>query len=338
MRTEAQRDGQGGKHHAQRQTGFHQQNGSAGRTCRQPACEPHVDQAQRERAERGTELKVFDQRVLQAEPDDWRAKQQCAVDVITLTCRPAQQGFATGLRWRVSEFQQLATRIQQTDGQVHHKEQNQKGLRAPEQLWGVSPYAPGETDAERAEEADQVENAPGLEPGDGNDARVEQGKVTEQRDVAALPGRSKQWCCESTQRTGAGQGQSILCQRQNGRESGDCYQQHKARCRIEQGVQFHRRKDGQVQHAYACALQHQRVRTVAQTQPPTQTEQGQRAGGDCGVACFNRYDHAFGGVAQQKGQPEKQHHYAHAQYRIAAQQPVFCAIDGAVQQIGLSGL
>jgi hypothetical protein len=205
LRTQAQRDRQRGKHHAQRQAGFHQQDGLAWCTCSQPACQPHVDQAERKRAERSAEFQMLDQRILQAEPDYRRAKQQRAVDVIALARSPAQQGFASVVRRRAVQIQQFAAGKQQADRQIHQEEHNQKGLGAPEQGGCVGLEAPGKADAEGAEEADQVENAPGLEPGDGDDARIEQGKVTEQRDMAALSGRGQQRRREAAQRSGAGE-------------------------------------------------------------------------------------------------------------------------------------
>nr|GFD52817.1 hypothetical protein [Tanacetum cinerariifolium] len=46
---------------------------------------------------------------------------------------------------------------------------------------------------------------------------------------------------------------------------------------------------------------------------------------------------AFGGVAQQERQAEKQQHYADTQHGIAAQKPFFGAQQCAVEHIGYGG-
>ena len=119
---------------------------------------------------------MLDQRKLQTEAHDRRAEQHRAVDVIALARRPVQQRLAIAVRRGIGHVQQFAPGEQQADGQVHQEEQNQERLGAPQQLRRVRTQAPGETDAEGADEADQVEQAPGLEPGDGENAGVEQAR------------------------------------------------------------------------------------------------------------------------------------------------------------------
>ncbi len=248
---------------------------------------------------------MLDQRVLQSKTCDGGTEQQRAIDVVALAGRPAQHGCSGFILGRVGELQQFLPGEQQADGQIHQEKQNQERFGAPEQFGRVSLHAPGEADTEGAEKADQVEDAPSLEPGDGKNAGVEQSEIAEQRNMAALSGRGQNRRRKTAERTSAGQGQRVLGQRQDGRETGDRDQQRKAEGGVQQSVQFHRGKNGQVQDANACTLQHQRVRTVAQAQPPAQPQQCQRTQRDAGVTRFNRHDHPFGGITQQKSQAEE---------------------------------
>ncbi|MNG10624.1 hypothetical protein D3C84_941050 [compost metagenome] len=98
-------------------------------------------------------------------------------------------------------------------------------------------------------------------------------------------------------------------------------------------MQAHRGKHRQVQHGDPGTLQDQRVTAVARSQPPTQPEQPQGCRRDTCVTQFNRHHHAFGGIAQQKGQAEEQQHHADPQHGIAAEQPGPGATDGAVDEV-----
>src|SRR3546814_18620746 len=54
---------------------------------------------------------------------------------------------------------------------------------------------------------------------------------------------------------------------------------------------------------------------------------------DAGVTQLDGHDHAFGGIAQQKRQPEEQQHHADPQHGITAKQPVTHARQGTLEQI-----
>jgi hypothetical protein len=75
----------------------------------------------------------------------------------------------------------------------------------------------------------------------------------------------------------------------------------------------------QVQHRDARALQHQRERFIALTQPPTQRQQRQRCRRYPGIAGLDWNDHAFGCVAQKERQAEEQQYHADPQHSVAAQ-------------------
>ncbi|MNF50006.1 hypothetical protein D3C84_312910 [compost metagenome] len=329
-RIQAQGNRQAGEHHPQRQAGFHQQQGAAFRAPGQQQRQDHVEQAQRQRAEGGGELEVLHQRELQAEAHQRRAEQHSRVDMIALARRPAQQ-FSAALGRRPG-LAQLAPGEQQADGHVHQEEQQQERLGAAQQLRGVVTQAPGETDTEGADEADQVEQAPGFEPGDGQDGAVEQEEIAEQRDMVAAAGRGQDGRGKTAERGRSRQPQGVLRNRENRRAEGHQQQQGERLRRRKQRMQAHGGEDRQVQHGDARALQHQAVVRVAQAQPPAQAEQGDGAGRNPGVTQLHRHHHAFGGVAQEKGQAEEQQQHADAQHGIATEQPGPGPGDGALDR------
>ena len=331
-RIQAEGNGQGGENHPQRQTGFHQQQGATRHLGTQQPRQQQVKQAQPQSAEGRGELDMLDQPVLQAKANQRRAEEDGAVDIITLTRRPAQQLAATAIHRQARGFQQLAPGEQQADTDVHKKEQNQERLGAGQQLRLIGAQAPGKPDAEGADEADQVEQAPGLEPGNGEDAGIQQGKVAEQCHMVAAAGGGQDRRGKTAQRRGGGQPERILGNRQNSRTEGDHHQQAEGFTGAQQGMQAHRGKHRQVQHGDAGALQHQAIVGVAQTQPPAQAKQRHGTGRDPGITHLHRHHHAFGGIAQEKGQTEKQQHHTNPQHGIAAKQPGLGGVDGALQR------
>ena len=153
---------------------------------------------------------------LQAEAHQRRTEQHSGVDIVALARRPAQQRIA--ILGRVQRLTQFAPGKQQTDGHIHQEEQNQERLGAPQQLWLIGADAPGEADAEGADKADQVEQPPSLEPGNGKDPGIEQGEITEQRYMVATAGAGQDRRGETTQRRCSRKAQGILFDRQNRRE------------------------------------------------------------------------------------------------------------------------
>ncbi|MNF67488.1 hypothetical protein D3C84_493040 [compost metagenome] len=269
VRIQPQRNRQAGENDAQRQAGLPQQRRAA---AHQQTGQAHVDHAQHQGTERGCEFQMLDQRELQTETHQRRAEEQRTIDVITLARRPAQQRLAIALLGRVAHLQQRAPGVQQTDGQVHQEEHHQERLGAPQHLGMVGANAPGETDAESADEANDIEHPPGLEPGDGKDAAVEQDKVTEECDMTASSRGHQQRRSKAAQRCGGGQAEGILGNGENRREHRHRHQQAKRRRWVKQRMQAHRGEHRQVQHGDAGALQDQCVTGIAGSQPPTQAE------------------------------------------------------------------
>ena len=81
-RIQTKRYGQAGKHHTERQAGFHQQQRTFAGTRLEHARQQQIEQAQAEGAERGGKLDMPHQCDLQTEADQWRAEQRGGIDVV----------------------------------------------------------------------------------------------------------------------------------------------------------------------------------------------------------------------------------------------------------------
>jgi hypothetical protein len=75
--------------------------------------------------------------------------------------------------------------VQHGDAHVKQEKKCEEWLGRVEKFRSIELRAPGESDDERERKPDQVQLAPRLVPGDGQDAAVEHGVKTEERDVAA---------------------------------------------------------------------------------------------------------------------------------------------------------
>ena len=267
-RIQPQRDGQRAEHHTQRQAGFHQQLCPLTNPPGQQSRQQQVEQAQCQCAESRSELQMTNQSELQAKTHQRRAEQRRGINVIALARRPAQPLAALGALRGVIRIAQRAPRKQQTNGHVHEEEHHQERFGGGQQLRRIGTHAPGETDAEGAEEADQIEQTPGLEPGDGQDAAVEQNEIGKQRHMVAAARRRENRRGKPAQRGRRRQTQRILGHRENRREQGDQHQQGQRRLGIDQRVQAHGGEDRQVQHGNPGALQNQGIALSPVTQPP----------------------------------------------------------------------
>ena len=79
---ETKRNGQAGEHHAERQTGFHQQQCPLASTRLEHPRQQQIEQAQAEGAERCGKLDMPHQCDLQTEADQRRAEQRGGIDVV----------------------------------------------------------------------------------------------------------------------------------------------------------------------------------------------------------------------------------------------------------------
>ena len=171
---------------------------------------------------------------------------------------------------------------------------------------------------EGADKADEVENAPGIEPGDQRDAEIKNGQVGKQRQhlVAARgdqQGRGETFECGNDR-----QNRRFLQNGQRRAEQRNGKQKDKAGFVGDEVVQLHRRQRCQIKHADAHALQNQRVIPTALAQEPAQAEQSGARDGNAGVAQLDRKTDVLGGKAEQEGQPKEENQHADLNQRIDA--------------------
>ena len=332
-RIERERNRQRTEDHAKRQIHLHQQRGAIRR---RPAFDehrqPHVEQPQHQRAECHAEFDVLNQRALQTKADDGRAEQHRRVDIVRLLGRPAQQRLT--LLGRRAGIAQLAPREQQADADIHQEQHDQKRLGAVEQLRLVRLHAPREADAEGGEEAHQIQQAPGLEPRNREDAGIQQNEIAEQRDMVAAAGRRQNRRGEPAQHRGHRETHRVLQHGQHRQTDRHHNQQRERRTGRDQRMQSHRREDREVENRDTRALQHQAIGRAFLSQSPAQNQQHDRRQRDARVAQLHRHRDALGRIAQQERQTDEQQHHADAQHRVAAEQPILGGADGALDKGG----
>jgi hypothetical protein len=216
----------------------------------------------------------------------------------------------------------IRARKQHRDGHVHQEEQNQEGFGGRIEVRPVTQHAPDRGDAEGESEADQVEQPPGPEPGDRQDAGIEHGVVAEQRNVTTLAGRGEDRREKSARGAEHCQGQRILQHRQHRRQRRHGEQQSEGRPGRKQPEQPQRTEDGQVEQADATSLQRQRVAFPAEPKAPADEQQRHGGKRHPGQAKFDRDVHVLVGVLEQESDAEEQDHDAGAGHQVAAQQPI----------------
>jgi hypothetical protein len=275
---------------------------------------------------------VADQRILEAEPDDRRAEQQQTVEIIRAPGGPADEVEPRLALRFVGRVEQYAAGEEQRDRDIHQEEQHQERLGAGEHGRLIGLKAPGETQDEGAGEADEVERPPRLEPGDGEDAGIEQGQIGEQRDMMLAAGRGQDRRRKTAGGAGHGQAERILRHREDGREQHDRDQQEEAEPEGNQRVEMHGREDGEVHHRDRAALQHQPVGAAALAQPPADREQDQADHADAGIAQLDRQRGMLGRIAQQESEPQEQQQNAEPGHGIAAEQPTPGGGEGEIDR------
>ena len=83
-------------------------------------------------------------------------------------------------------------------GRVHQEEEDEKGFGGGKKIWHVGGCAPERADSKGENKADEVEFAPGIKPGNAQDAAVEQGVVGKEQHMAACAGGQQHRCKKAT--------------------------------------------------------------------------------------------------------------------------------------------
>lgn len=284
---------------------------------REPCGDRDVERRQRDRAPRERERHAFHERRLQRGRDDRRAEHERAVHVVP------QREFAFH-------------RIQQRDTDIHQEEQDEERLGAREQRGAIGRHAPRGADREREHEAEQVQRAPGLEPRDRENARVQQCVVAEQRDMVALAGRQQDRCEEAARAAHERERQRVLPHREERAQRADRDHQRERGADGQQRIKLGRGEDRQVQDADAAALQHETVCGAARSHAPADREQRGRGERRACEAEFDRQHVVVGRVLEQERDAEEQHDDPDTHDRVAAEQPVARGAERAFGDAGFA--
>lgn len=143
------------------------------------------------------------------------------------------------------------------------------------------------------DEADQVQFTPGTEPGNAENSAVQHQVVTEQNDVAALPGGRQYRRQETADNAQYGQGSRILQHCQGAGSESQRHQQKECQRRGQQMPQLQRGKNGQEQNARATALQTEGIDPGLLAQTPADYDQGHTGRRHRQQTKFQWNDHQF---------------------------------------------
>ena len=236
----------------------------------QPPRQRRVQRAEPERAEGQRHAPTFHQAGLQRERDQRHAEHQAAVDQVAPAGRPA-------------------SREQDRNQQIHREEQHQERLRAGVFLRRIIEHAPGGRDAEGEGEAQQVEDPPGLVPGDAHDRRIQHRVIREQRDVVAAAGGQPDRREEAGEQREDRQCLGVLQHRQHAGAGDQHDADRECRTRGHHPEILERGEHHQQQHADRAALQAQREHALAVALAPGEHQRCQCCGGDAGQAQLRRH-------------------------------------------------
>ena len=135
--------------------------------------------------------------------------------------------------------------------------------------WVIIFRAPGAGQEDGAGEADQVEQPPRLEPGNGGDAEVQDGQIREKRQMVLAAGGGQNRRGETAQRSHRRQRQRILQDGQQHSEDRNAGQYRETGLGRDQRIQLHGGQRRQIEDADARPLQDQAVAVLSlrQRQP-----------------------------------------------------------------------
>ncbi|MPN21686.1 hypothetical protein SDC9_169066 [bioreactor metagenome] len=191
--------------------------------------------------------------------------------------------------------------------------------------------APAQTDREREHEAGEVQAPPRLQPGQRQDAGIEQGVVGEQLDVTACSGRGQYGRGKPAGGRDHRQRRSVLAHGEY------CSHHHHGEHQCEYGaggqqcVQPQCREGAQVEEGNRAALQAQRIAARTLAQVPADGAQCQAEHGDAAQTQGRRQGRVLDRVACQKGEAEEQHQQADPHQCVATKQPVAAAAVDRVE-------
>ena len=228
--------------------------------------------------------------------------------------------------------------VQDRHGKVDREEREQERLGAGQQRPLVAQHAPRGADREREQEAEQVQHAPRLVSGNGQDREVEHEVIGEQRNVVAAAGRDEDRCGEAGQQPKHGKRERVLQHGQHAGAGDQHDQQRERRAGRQQWIEAECGEYREQQDADRAALQRQRERTARVAHAPAECEGRHRGRGDAAQTQFDRYAQPalVGGVLEQGRDAGEQHEHADLDRYVALAEPAADRAAGAVEPIRLA--
>ena len=298
---EGERDRERGEGHAQRDEGLDQQAQPLAHAPEERERQREVDHGDEQRAVGGGVLDVPHRGGLQAERHHRRAEHQRAVDVVLQLHRPLPCE-------------------EDRDRDVHGKEKREERLGARQHLRPVVVRAPQRADAEGEGEAEDVQHAPGLDPGDNEDAGVQHRVVREEHHVAAAPGRGEDRREEAAADRDDGERERVLRDGEGHGGGRHADQEHEGERPGQHAEEAKGGEDDEVQHGDAAALQDERVARPGLAQAPAEGEHHQRAERHRGEAQLDRNMDALVEILDEERDADEQHQDADLRDHVAADQ------------------
>jgi hypothetical protein len=220
----------------------------------------------------------------------------------------------------VLERDRALTGEKDRDDEVHGEEEQQEGLGAREQLRPVVVRPPERADAEGESEAEDVEHAPGLDPGDGEDAGVQHPVVRKQHHVAAATGGGEDRREEAAAHRDDRERERVLRHGERRRRRRHAHQQDEGERPGQHVEQTIRGEDDEVEDGDAAALQDERVARARLAQPPAESKHHQRAERHRGEAQLDRNMDALVEILDEERDADEQHQDADLRHHVAADQ------------------
>ncbi len=145
--------------------------------------------------------------------------------------------------------------VKDRDGRVEHEEEREEELCPGVVLGLVSRQTPGGAHEERAGEAQEVQDAPILEPGDRENTGVEDRVVGEEADEVAAVVRGQDRREKTAQDAQHREGQRVLHDGEEGGRDREDHEHRERRAVRDERVDLQRREGDEIDGADAAALQ-----------------------------------------------------------------------------------
>ena len=270
-----------------------------------------VPRGEGQRRDGGAVLCPGDEVVLQGIEAERRGDEQGAVkdaDALHAAQVVAEHGVQAGVvvEGRRVGIVDAVAGVEPDDEGVEDEVVDEEGLHREVVAVLVVAAAPGAGDEGGADEADEVERAPGFVAGDEGDAAVEQGKVAEKADVVVAAAGGEDGRGEAADQGDLREDEGVLHHGEGDEQAGGRHHEDEGEGRRDEAVQFEGGEGGEVEDGERCALYGEGVVAAFVAQAPADKAEDDGGRGDGAVAQRDGDVDARRGVAQEEGEAEEE--------------------------------